>query len=136
MPREVCVFEIGFVVRPRGEENDGRMIASRRREVEKHLALLAEEHAEALNIAIANFLAKNSRDDSPIFKCITNAAGGLSTIRQNPPLPIRCASEIAGVKMQINLRSDFNPAARTKESWIGIDQFGREKAIAKQELRA
>ena len=59
MAREVGMFEISLVVWPGREENNIRVIVSRRREMEKHVALLTKEVAQALNVALADFLWKN-----------------------------------------------------------------------------
>src|SRR4051794_32651740 len=121
MSREIGMFEIGFVVRAGSEENDARMRSSRRGEVEEHFTLSLKKTAQALDIAITNLVRENSRNHSAVFPGVARPTRSLGAVRQNPPLPIRGASEIARMQMQIDLRGNMDAATGTEKTGIGID---------------
>ena len=97
------MLKISFVVGSGSEEDNARMVASRRRKVKEHFALTLEKNRQTLHLAITNLLRENSRQDRPIFPGVTCATRSLSAVRQDPPLPIRGAAKVTREQMQIHL---------------------------------
>src|ERR1019366_2595749 len=56
VPRQVSVLKVDFVVRPRCEQNNAWVGASRRGQVEEHFPLLPEKAAHGLDVAGADTL--------------------------------------------------------------------------------
>ena len=134
--REIGLFKIGFVVRPRREQHDARIVRIRRRELRERFLHLAKKSGQPVHLAIAKRLRQGARRDQPVRQRVAGAGGNLRAVGSHPPASVRRTRQVGGVKNQkfSVLRPDA--VAGAQKIRLAKNQRGRQAAGADQILRA
>jgi hypothetical protein len=133
--RQIGVFEVGFVVGSRRQQDDQRRFAGTRGPMGETVLKLAEERGEMLDVQVAELLGKNAADDGPVFEGIAGTRWGLRAVGNHPPAAVGRAREVGGVEMQIGITGRSDPLAGPEEVVVTEDQRRRQAAIGDQGLR-
>ena len=133
--RQIGVFEVGFVVGARRQQDDQRRFAGTRGPVGETVLQLAEERGEMLDVQVAELLGKNAADDGPVFERIAGTRWGLRAVGNHPPAAVGRTREVGGVEMQIGIPGRSDPLAGPEEVVVTEDQRRRQAAIVDQGLR-
>ena len=133
---EVGVFEIGFVERPGGEEDDAGGFVVVRGEGCEGVADGAEERGEALHAAVAENVGHGAGDDEAVFQCVAGAGGGLRAISDDAEAAVGGAADVGGIEVQPSAVGNVHAMKRAEVTAVAEDELGRDEAVAEKLLRA
>ena len=134
---EVGVLEIGFVVRPRRQQHDVRLLARiDRGQRGEAVLLVVEEIGEVLHAQVMEHLGEDTRDDEPVFQCIAGARRRLRTVGDGPPAAVRRACQVYRVVVQPDTARWPRAATGPQEAVLAIDQRRRQQPLGEQALFA
>ncbi len=135
--RQIGVFEIGFVVRPRGEQDDVRLlVAVEGGEGRQAFLLLTEKVGQMLHVQFAELVWKCTRNHQTIFQRIARTGRCLGAIGNRPPAAIRRARQVDRVVMQPDLPRRLNAATGPQIAMLPVDQRRWQQAFCQHTLLA
>ena len=126
------MLEIGFVVRPWGEQHGQLRAIAARRKSHQRFAQGGKKARQMRHSQRLEQLRKNPLHDEPVFQGIASARGRLGTVGEYPPAPVRRAGQIGGVGVQVNTTGHLHSMGRTVKSAVSVDQMRRQVPFAQQ----
>ena len=115
------MLEISLVERPRRQQDDAWIVASR--QIDQGISLRTKEWRQPLHVGATKQIGQHVRNERAILQRIPRSRRSLSPIGQHPPLPIRGPRQIHCQKMKVCLLRNRNARQRPQKRRIRIQQF-------------
>ena len=127
IPRQIGVLEIGFVVRPGGEQRDVRQSPERAAGLDA-VDQRAVSFGQTAHRKSIKGLRKQARNNLPIFKQITQTRRRLCALRQQPPATVRPTSQVKCSQRQIAPTDGGHTVHGRQIGWVALHQSCRQLA--------
>ncbi len=120
---EVRLLEVRRVRRARGEQHDARVVPVVRRQRLQGLTQRPEEQREPLDVALAEHVGEDARDDDAVLERVPAAGRRLGLVLEHAKLAALRADQIGAVDREPALPRDGHAVQRAQK-------FGCEKTIS------
>ena len=134
--RQQRMLEVGFVVRPRGEQDDVRRAVAARRPAQQRRAQCLEVRGEVLHRQLAEHLREDARNDEPVLERVARTRRRLRAVAHHPPASVGRARQVGRVLQQVHAAHRLQALRRAEKAAVAEDHGRRNGAALQQRLRA